>query len=278
MLPLRIGRRPAGAHRGASPSLACAAKIGAALFMLALKLRMWPCAAGGNRLHKSAVDTPQTSGTGLAKLRHTEEALWPKAQFACREPRQASMERHMRPTRTAAPRTSWFVWLLTSLLVSLLTACASPIFDVGRSETVLPLSRAWMDGRVVVYVTTDISDLAMARMMGANHVPRLADAIATPPQRSLVERVYKFANEEQISIFQSAPSPVGAENQDSSYSPLWRVVMVHWAHPQAARELKSEEELLAAAERKELSLEVTRIVVNCPVTRAQNGLALKGVR
>ena len=47
---------------------------------------------------------------------------------------------------------------------SLLTACASPLFDVGKSETVLPLSRAWVGGRIVEYVTTDISDLAMARL------------------------------------------------------------------------------------------------------------------
>jgi hypothetical protein len=145
----------------------------------------------------------------------------------------------------------------TALLVaSLLTACANPVFDVGRTEIVLPVSRAWVDGRVVEYVTTDISDLAMARMM----------------------RVYKFPNEEQISVFQSAPSPVGAENQDRSYSPLWQVVLVKWVNPAAARELKSEEAVLAAEEKKELVLEVTKIVVNCPVTRAHGAQALKGVR
>lgn len=170
-------------------------------------------------------------------------------------------------------RTCWMA--LASLL---LTGCASPLFDVGRTETVLPLNRAWVDGRIVEYVTTDISDLAMARMMGANHVPALASAVRSPPGQSLVERVYKFANAEQISIFASAPSPVGAENQDRSYSPLWRVVLVHWTNPTLKRELKSEEDVLAAEEKKELSLEVTGIVVNCPVTRNAGGQALKGVR
>ena len=164
------------------------------------------------------------------------------------------------------------------LLASLLTACASPLFDVGRTETVLQLSRAWMDGRVVEYVTTDISDLPMATMMGVNYVPRLSEALGSALGRSLVERVYKFPKEEQISVFQSAPNPVGAQNQDRSYSPLWRVVLVRWANPAAARELKSEEALLAAEERKEISLDVTEIVVNCPVTRAHGGLALRGVR
>jgi hypothetical protein len=164
------------------------------------------------------------------------------------------------------------------LIALLLAACANPFFDVGRTETVLPFSRAWIDGRVVEYVTTDISDSAMATMMGANYVPRLAEAIRSSPGRSLVERVYKFPQEEQISIFQSAPSPVGADNRDQSYSPLWRVVFVRWADPARVRELKSEEELLSAEERKEVALEITDIVINCPVTRGKDGQGLKGVR
>lgn len=170
------------------------------------------------------------------------------------------------------------IQLLVTISLSLLTACASPFFDAGRSETVLPVNRAWVDGRVVEYVTTDISDLTMARMMGANHVPSLAFAVKSTPGQSLVQRVYKFANEEQISIFQSAPNPVGSENRDRSYSPLWRVVMVRWNALAPKREFKSEEELLAAEEKKEVSLEVTDIVVNCPITRSGSSQSLKGVR
>ena len=167
---------------------------------------------------------------------------------------------------------------ITAICATFLAACASPFFDVGRTEMVLPLSRAWIDGRLVEYVTTDISDGAMAKMMGANHVPRLAEATRAPLGSSLLERVYRFPNEEQISIFQSAPSPVGAENRDHSYSPLWRVVLVRWTDPKFMRELKSEESLLAAEEKRELALEITDIVVNCPVTRDSLGQALRGVR
>jgi len=171
------------------------------------------------------------------------------------------------------------LFYLLTFCLSLLTACASPFFDVGRSETVLPVSRAWVEGRVVEYITTDISDLAMARMMGANHVPGLAFAIKPLPGQGLVERVYKFPNGEQISIFQSAPNPLGSENRDRGYSPLWRVVMVRWNDAALRRELKSEEELLAAEEKKEVLLEVTDIVVNCPITRSGGGSqSLRGVR
>ncbi len=158
--------------------------------------------------------------------------------------------------------------ITTLLLVatfSLLTACAGPVPGAGRTDVVLPLSHAWVDGRQVAYITTDISDAPMARMMGANFVPRLSDAIPKAGQPSVLERVYKFAKDEQISIFQSAPLPVGPANADRSYSPLWRVVMVQWRSPDRVRELKSEEELLAAEDRGDVVLRTTDIVVNCPV-------------
>ena len=169
---------------------------------------------------------------------------------------------------------------LLSVILSclLLAACASPLFDVGRTETVLPLSRAWVDGKVVAYVTTDISDLAMARMMGANHVPGLAAALKAGPGNPLLQRVYRFSADDQISIFQSAPSPIGYGNLDRNYSPLWRVVLVRWIKPEERRELRSEEEVLAAQEKNQVELEVTEVVVNCPITRASTGQALRGVR
>lgn len=160
--------------------------------------------------------------------------------------------------------------------VVLLIGCAGPRFDAGRTETVLPLHRAWVDGRQVEYITTDISDGAMAEAAGVNHVPRLRDAIAARP--SVLERVYKFSQGEQISIFQSAPRPVGAANTDRSYSPLWRLVLVTRTTPHPGPELTSEEELLAAEEKGLVSLKVTDIVINCPVTRAVGGGGLTGVR
>ena len=160
--------------------------------------------------------------------------------------------------------------------LSLLPSCASSHFDVGRTETVLPLNRAWVDGRQVEYVTTDISDAAMARDAGVNYVPRLREAIGVHP--SVLERVYKFSRGEQISIFQSAPRPVGAENTDHGYSPLWRLVLVTRKTSAPLQDLKSEEELLTAEEKGQLSLAVTDVVVNCPITRDVGGKGLAGVR
>lgn len=164
------------------------------------------------------------------------------------------------------------------VLCLLLSACASTVFDAGKTETVLRLSKAWVDGRQVEYVVTDVSDLKMAQAIGVNYVPRLTHALARTGNRSLLERVYKFSQNEQISVFQSGPQPTGPLNADSSYSPLWRLVLVHRLTPGGLREMTSEEDILAAEERGEVRLEVTDIVINCPITRGADGKGLLGVR
>ncbi len=157
------------------------------------------------------------------------------------------------------------------LALSLLAGCATP------TDLVLPRQQAWVDGRRVDYVTTDISDAAMAADGGVNHVPRLADALGQG-HASLTERVYKFPQGEQISIFASGPAPLGAARPDPNYSPLWRLVLVRWVSGASPRELRSEEALLAAEAAGELRLDVSEIVVNCPIVRAADGTPLRGVR
>jgi hypothetical protein len=159
-------------------------------------------------------------------------------------------------------------------------ACASPPPPAPAIETVsLPLRRAWMNDRRVDYVTTDVSDAAMAQAMAVNYVPRLAYALRPAPAgQTLFERVYMFEGESQINVFPSAPLPAGARNTDAGYSPLWRVVMVRWLRPAVRRELRSEEAVLAAADRGDVALDVTGTVANCPVVRDADGQALGGVR
>lgn len=159
---------------------------------------------------------------------------------------------------------------LASLALSLLGACASP-------GITLPRQGAWVEGRRVEYVTTDISDAAMAAQAGVNHVPRLAGALGTGAA-SLTERVYKFSDATQISVFASGPAAVGAARPDPNYSPLWRLVLVRWKPGKPPHELRSEEAVLDAQASGEVELDVTGIVVNCPITRGVDGVALRGVR
>jgi len=160
---------------------------------------------------------------------------------------------------------------LALLGLTLLAACATP------PGITLPREQAWVDGRRVEYVTTDISDAAMAAQAGINHVPRLAGTVGAG-QASLTERVYKFADGAQISVFASGPAPVGSARPDPNYSPLWRLVLVRWKAGKPPHELRSEEAVLAAQALGEVELDVTGIVVNCPITRGVDGAALRGVR
>jgi hypothetical protein len=50
------------------------------------------------------------------------------------------------------------------------------------------------------------------------------------------------------------------------------------ARPAAGRELRSEEAILAAQERGDVTLTVTGVEPNCPVVRGVDGRALPGVR
>ncbi len=159
-----------------------------------------------------------------------------------------------------------------------LGGCAHP---GTRPRTVtLPLQQAWFEGRLVGYVSTDVSDADMARNMGLNHVPQLAAAAApagSPPgTRSAIDRVYMFPGGEQLNVFPSAPQPAGATNANRSYSPLWLVVLAQWQPGHAVQTLRSEEAVLAAAERGALRLTRTTVVANCPVVIDAEGRALPG--
>lgn len=158
--------------------------------------------------------------------------------------------------------------LTTALL--LLAAAAT----ADAAEITLPVKEAWFEGQVVHYVSTDISDAAIARKQGINYVPALAETLRPGAP---VERAYKFPNEEQATVLPSIPRPVGGSNADPTYSPLWVLVMVRWKPGVAPHTLTSEEAVLAAEEKGEVELTRTKIVANWPVVRAA-GATLQGAR
>jgi hypothetical protein len=95
-----------------------------------------------------------------------------------------------------------------SALPVLAGGCATPPTEPALETICLPLRRAWVNGRRVEYVTTDVSDAAMAQAMAVNLVPRLAHALRPAPAgQSLLERVYMFERETQINVFPSAAGP-----------------------------------------------------------------------
>jgi hypothetical protein len=158
-----------------------------------------------------------------------------------------------------------------------LTACSA----LPPTAIVLPLVPGWHEGEPVFYVSTEASDAAAAQAMGVTHAPRLRDALPAPgrsgPSRSALERIYGFPNREQASVLPSAPQPLGPGSRDDTYSPLWRVVEVRWQPGRAIATLRSEEQVLAAAERGDVALTTTDLVVNCPVVHRE-GSTMPGAR
>ncbi|MBB3213102.1 hypothetical protein FHW67_002391 [Herbaspirillum sp. Sphag1AN] len=156
---------------------------------------------------------------------------------------------------------------LSTTLAATLSASAQSTLPPGDTVE-LPLLSGWFEGKLVRYVTTDASDKQAAADMGANYVPRLANALNRQPQPGQpgsVERIYKILNFAQGSVLPSLPSPVGEDNANINYSPLWQVYAVSWNAGKQPHLLKSEEEVLAAEEAGDVQIDKTRIVVNCPV-------------
>jgi hypothetical protein len=170
---------------------------------------------------------------------------------------------------------------LASLAVLLLSACSSAPRLADNSEASMPVLSGWFEGEEVFYITTDVSHADVAAAKGANFAPRLADALpagpAVPGRRSSVDKVYSVTNFKQQSIFASAPYPMGSASRDTTYSPLWQMVKVTWAAGKTPQTLKSEEAVLAAVERGAVTLEVTRVVLNCPIVHRGPKGALPGV-
>jgi hypothetical protein len=125
----------------------------------------------------------------------------------------------------------------------------------------------WADGRSVRYLLQEVSDPAVAKLMkektgfDVQTVPTLANA----PKEALAN-LYLFMNGV------SGPNPFGFQRNvidsvpgEPGYSPLWLHTFVKWKGPSKARELKSEKEILAASQAGDVSLERSKLVINCPV-------------
>lgn len=172
-------------------------------------------------------------------------------------------------------------WVTALSLLAALAGCMHAPASPGLALVQLPVLKGWYEGEAVLYVTTDVSHADVAAAKGANFAPRLAHALpAGPPQpgrRSSVDKVYAVSNHQQPSIFASAPRPVGAASRDAAYSPLWQMVKVRWQPGRTPRELRSEEAVLDAAEKGDVALEPTPVVLNCPIVQRDGQGVLPGL-
>ncbi len=136
----------------------------------------------------------------------------------------------------------------------------------------MPLVICWHDGKKDLYIQTDASDPTIAAQQHVNYVPQLSNAIDAP--NGAVDDIYVITNSkrpDQYNVLPSEPKPVGPTNQDPSYSPLWRVSKVTWNDGVSQTTLKSEKEVQDAAADGLVTIDKTRIVLNCPVLYTDAG-------
>jgi hypothetical protein len=138
----------------------------------------------------------------------------------------------------------------------------SPVADTNP-----PLIGGFVDGRSVEYLLTDVSDQKEAEGLSeATGFPvTFVSSLVDVPDEALAN-LYLFMNGVE------GPNPFGFQANvldtvpgDEGYSPLWRVHAVTWSEDAEARELRSEEDILAAEEAGELTIGETPLVKNSPV-------------
>lgn len=133
-----------------------------------------------------------------------------------------------------------------------------------------PVISGWAHGRSVDYLLQEISDPDVAKLMRekTGFDVQVVPALANVPRKALAD-LYLFMNGV------SGPNPFGFQANvidsvpgEPGYSPLWLHTFVKWVDPEKARELKSEEEIKDAEKAGDVTLEASKLVINCPVLPA----------
>ncbi|MGB0025801.1 MAG: hypothetical protein WBP64_03075, partial [Nitrososphaeraceae archaeon] len=137
----------------------------------------------------------------------------------------------------------------------------------------LPLTRGYVNGFEVFYISTEASDKGLADHLTNFTHSRVSytPALRNVPPQSL-GNIYVFANGIK------GPGPLGfqanvADSQpgDPGYSPLWRINNVEWKQGVSPREIKSEADILSAHKNGELTVTPSNTVVNCPFVQWHGG-------
>jgi hypothetical protein len=149
------------------------------------------------------------------------------------------------------------------------------VFKLARANIPIdiPLAKGYENGNEIFFIATDASDEKIAqqatKLLGfkVNFAPLLSQ---TP--ESALSQAYAFTNGVpgkgpfgfQIPVLSAKPG-------DPGYSPLLLVNTVTWKDGSTMKELKSIQEIMAAAKNGSLTVNKTGIVVNHPAIKWENG-------
>jgi hypothetical protein len=137
----------------------------------------------------------------------------------------------------------------------------------------IPLLKGFENGNDIYFIATDVSDEKTAadatNQTGfeVNYAPLLAQTPETARAQA-----YAFTNGiEGDGPFGFQVPVVNGKPGDEGYSPLWQINLVAWSDDATPRELTSVEEITAAEQGGELSINQTDIIANHPAIQWQNG-------
>lgn len=165
-------------------------------------------------------------------------------------------------------------WILMTLMIGAawtLAACSGRATAPNFAE--IPAGKAYVNGEQIFFSHTEVSDPQVGELLtNMMKSPVLVvPALAEVPD-SVTAKVYVFQNgvagsgpfKFQADVFENQPG-------DAGYSPLRKVYLVKWSDETQAKELKSEQEILALAEAGTLTVEKSNIVVNMPFMAWKGG-------
>jgi hypothetical protein len=130
----------------------------------------------------------------------------------------------------------------------------------------LPLTRGYVNGFEVFYISTEASDKGLADHLTNFTHSRVsfAPALKNAPPQSLAN-IYVFRNGiKGFGPLGFQPNVADSQPGDPGYSPLWRINNVEWKQGVSPKELKSETDILSAQKNGELTISSSDAVVNCP--------------
>ena len=136
----------------------------------------------------------------------------------------------------------------------------------------IPLTMGYADGNSVYYISTEASEKDVADHLTELSGFRVAftPSLQNTPKDSLAN-IYAFTNGIKGSgAFGYQPQVADSQPMDSDYSPLWLVHAVTWNDNLTPRELKSEESIMEARDKGEITIEDTGVIVNCPFVQWGN--------
>ncbi len=139
--------------------------------------------------------------------------------------------------------------------------------DAPQLMNLAPLVKGYYDGDELFFIHTEASDRQVATMLTEMMGPQvvLAPRLAETPA-SLRAEVYVFQNGvEGMGPFGYQPDVFSSVPGTEGYSPLRAIHLVNWNADAVPRELRSVEEVHAAASRGEITINESGVVVNMPV-------------